>query len=315
MAQKIRSTRKKRDKENGLPLLQSQQRNRTPNTAGSAEDLFHLKRYIGNQAMQGRMQQGDKEAEAYPLQSELGQGSPLDSSAKTRMESAFGSDFSNIRLHTDSQAAGMASSHDAYAFTAGKDIVFGSGNYQPGTLAGDTLLAHELAHTVQQDSSKPVSDKKNDADQERGANRSAFNVISSLWQGMKDISSHVTQTAGPAMRSGIQLQRCAQTDTRFEPPAFLGPHSRATLQEIRRHVESAEVLQDALVAGPLIVLFTSPPTGSYPLEEQAQAVAAVGPILRNRVNLQIDLLLVSHGNELTAEERAYWDNIRRVFSQ
>lgn len=314
MAQKIRSPRKKRDKENVLPSFQSQHHNRASNTAGSAEELFHLKRYIGNQTMQSRMQQRDKELETHPLQSELSHGTPLGSSARTRMESAFGTDFSDVRLHTDAHAAGMARSHDSFAFTAGKDIVFNSGNYQPGTLTGDTLLAHELAHTVQQDSSNPVSDKKNNASQERGANRSAFNIISSLWQGVKDISSHVAQTAGPVIRSGIQLQRCARTDTSFEPPAFLGPHSRATLERIRALVETLGLAQDALEIGPLIVLFSSPPTG-YHLAEQAQAVAGIDPILRNEVMLQIIVLENYHGNDLTAEERAYWENIRRVFNQ
>jgi hypothetical protein len=69
------------------------------------------------------------------------------------MESRFGHDFSRVRVHTDADAAQSARSIDARAYTSGGDIVFGSGEYAPHTFAGQTLLAHELAHVVQQDAS------------------------------------------------------------------------------------------------------------------------------------------------------------------
>ena len=55
--------------------------------------------------------------------------------------------------------------------------------------------------------------------------------------------------------------------------------------------------------------------GGYPLEQQVQAVQAVDVILRSRVQQDIDLLLVMHGNDLTEEERLYWEKLRSVLTQ
>jgi hypothetical protein len=77
-------------------------------------------------------------------------GLPLDSSSRDFFESSFDHDFSDVRLHTDSQAADSAASVDALAYTVGSDVFFGAGQYAPETSAGQQLLAHELTHVVQQ---------------------------------------------------------------------------------------------------------------------------------------------------------------------
>ena len=79
-----------------------------------------------------------------------GSGFPLDNNTKDLMESKFGYDFSNIRIHNDTKAAELADSVNALAFTLGKHIVFGHGQYLPHTISGQKLLAHELMHTIQQ---------------------------------------------------------------------------------------------------------------------------------------------------------------------
>jgi outer membrane protein OmpA-like peptidoglycan-associated protein len=78
-------------------------------------------------------------------------GRPLDATARQFMEPRFGHDFSNVRIHTGSQAAESARAVNALAYTVGHNVVFGSGHYAPATQAGRKLLAHELAHTVQQE--------------------------------------------------------------------------------------------------------------------------------------------------------------------
>ncbi len=65
-------------------------------------------------------------------------------------EPKFGADFSNVKIHNDTNANHMASSINAKAFTKGNNIVFGKGQYQPGTESGKKLMAHELTHTIQQ---------------------------------------------------------------------------------------------------------------------------------------------------------------------
>jgi peptidoglycan/xylan/chitin deacetylase (PgdA/CDA1 family) len=66
------------------------------------------------------------------------------------MERRFGHDFSRVRVHTGARAAESAHVLGAHAYTFGRDIVFGSGRYRPDTPAGRGLLAHELAHVLQQ---------------------------------------------------------------------------------------------------------------------------------------------------------------------
>jgi hypothetical protein len=77
-------------------------------------------------------------------------GQPLSSETKSFFEPRFGHDFSSVRVHTDSDAAVSARTINAKAYTFGKDIVFGHGQFSPDSESGGKLLAHELAHVVQQ---------------------------------------------------------------------------------------------------------------------------------------------------------------------
>ncbi len=98
---------------------------------------------------------GDVTPEATPkisagIQSLQGGGQPLSKSERSFFEPRFGADFSDVRIHNDIRSAGVAQSVGARAFTLGKDIVFGAGEYSSNGLAGRKLLAHELTHTIQQ---------------------------------------------------------------------------------------------------------------------------------------------------------------------
>jgi hypothetical protein len=77
-------------------------------------------------------------------------GQSLDSSTKSFMESRMGYDFGNVQVHNDSSAHQSSADINALAYTHGNHIVFGEGQYQPGTDSGKQLLAHELVHVVQQ---------------------------------------------------------------------------------------------------------------------------------------------------------------------
>jgi hypothetical protein len=79
-----------------------------------------------------------------------GQGSGLNKSTLHEMSSAFGQDFSGVRIHTDSQAEQLSEQISAQAFTYGNDIYFNQGKYNPDSQEGKRLLAHELTHVVQQ---------------------------------------------------------------------------------------------------------------------------------------------------------------------
>lgn len=79
-----------------------------------------------------------------------GHGRPLHPVASKRFGEAFGAGFGAVRVHTGPEPDHLSRSMSARAFTVGNDIFFGRGGYRPGSAAGDHLLAHELAHVVQQ---------------------------------------------------------------------------------------------------------------------------------------------------------------------
>ena len=95
------------------------------------------------------------------LNSSKGGGRPMDDATKDNMESGFGTDFSDVRIHDDSSAVQMNKDLGAKAFAHGNDIYFNEGNYNPSSREGQHLLAHELTHTVQQSGGKGVTQTKN----------------------------------------------------------------------------------------------------------------------------------------------------------
>jgi hypothetical protein len=77
-------------------------------------------------------------------------GEPLPASARAWMEPAFGADLCAVRVHDNAEAAAAARAEHAHAFTAGRDIYFNEGRYDPRAEDGRHLLAHEVAHVLQQ---------------------------------------------------------------------------------------------------------------------------------------------------------------------
>lgn len=100
------------------------------------------------------------EAVAPPIVHDVlgGAGRPLDAATRTFMEPRFGHDFGNVRVHDDASAAASARAVNAVAYTHGSDIVFDAGRYAPDTADGKHLLAHELAHTIQQGFAPALAD-------------------------------------------------------------------------------------------------------------------------------------------------------------
>lgn len=79
-----------------------------------------------------------------------GGGNPLDRIIRFEMENSFEVDFGPIKIHTDDNAVTMCEEMGAQAFTNGVDIYFNKGKYNPNSVQGKKLLAHELTHTIQQ---------------------------------------------------------------------------------------------------------------------------------------------------------------------
>ncbi len=88
------------------------------------------------------------------LQQTQGNGKPMADSVRQPLENAFGVDFSNVQIHTHTQADELNQTLQAKAFTTGQDIYFRQGAYAPESSSGRELLAHELTHVVQQSGQK-----------------------------------------------------------------------------------------------------------------------------------------------------------------
>jgi Domain of unknown function (DUF4157) len=116
-----------------------------PQCQGARSDYEHLqiKGVRGNDA-------GGTEAPPVIHEVLNSPGQPLDSATRAFMEPRFGQDFGRVRVHTGGRASESAEAVKALAYTVGHDIVFRADQYTPETATGRRLLAHELAHVVQQ---------------------------------------------------------------------------------------------------------------------------------------------------------------------
>jgi hypothetical protein len=122
-------------------------------SALTADGALFLQRAIGNRAVAALLRASTTATSATDQAVQLGladQGRPLDQPVLAEMESFFGHDFTRIRVHTDARADTSAQALNARAYTIGRDVVFAAGQYAPQTDTGRQLLAHELAHTMQQ---------------------------------------------------------------------------------------------------------------------------------------------------------------------
>ncbi len=143
-------------------------------------------------------------------------GQPLGAETRAFMETRFGKDFSQVRVHADARAAESAQAVNAVAYTVGRDVVFGAGQYAAGTDMGNQLLAHELTHTLQQDSGTTghLQISSPTAPHEEEANRVASTI--------KD--SGLAGRFSPAVRTGQQLHR-QMIPVQDSPVPLAGPYT------------------------------------------------------------------------------------------
>jgi hypothetical protein len=112
-----------------------------------AASILRLQRTVGNGGVAALL-----EEQRSPVHNVVksGGGSPLAPDIRAEMSARLGHDFSDVRVHTDSQADDSARSVNAHAYTVGSDVVFQRGGYDPSSDNGKRMLAHELTHVVQQ---------------------------------------------------------------------------------------------------------------------------------------------------------------------
>ncbi|CAB5150628.1 hypothetical protein D3OALGA1CA_4398 [Olavius algarvensis associated proteobacterium Delta 3] len=107
-----------------------------------------------------------------------GKGDPLTPELRSYFEPRFGADFSNVRIHTDSESEQANKELDAIAFTMGQNISFSQGRYNPRSIQGKQLIAHELTHTIQQSEAVGIdrSLKKNPLDRPRESKADSISI-------------------------------------------------------------------------------------------------------------------------------------------
>ncbi|HRQ36782.1 MAG TPA: DUF4157 domain-containing protein [Chloroflexota bacterium] len=127
-----------------------------------ATAVQHMQQTVGNTAVQRFLAQrsgsGPTELDddtASAINQQRGSGHGLDDGMSAKAGATMGQDFSGVKIHTDSQADQLSHQLGAKAFTTGNDIFFRSGEYNPASSEGQTLIAHELTHVVQQGASAP----------------------------------------------------------------------------------------------------------------------------------------------------------------
>lgn len=175
-------------------------------------------------------------------------GQPLDAGTRSFMESRFGHDFGSVRVHTGDHAAQSARAVNALAYTVGQDIVFDEGRYQPSTPGGQRLLAHELAHTVQQRGLQTYSaDVTIDHSAESRYEREAEHAADLISNGLS-----ISQgSLGRSNRSGLVQRHPDPRTTCPAPPnaqrvsaggeAVWGPANRA-IEQAYRAAHSSNVI-------------------------------------------------------------------------
>jgi hypothetical protein len=144
------------------PSHQTKPANSKTHVTGFSERHDALQRLqFGVLATRGESDMAHREAEplrrpAADVPRVLGtSGRPLDPQTQASMSARLGHDFGAVRVHADEAAAGSAAGLDAQAYTVGQHVVFGRDRYRPGTAEGESLLAHELNHTVEQRTGPP----------------------------------------------------------------------------------------------------------------------------------------------------------------
>ncbi len=173
------------------------------------------------------------------------------------MEPRFGHDFSQVRIHTDERAATSAQTVDASAYTVGQNVVFGAGQYTPGTGDGQRLLAHELAHVIQQERGGAAPPPLQGGRLEQAADSAASAFVA----GSESI--HVDGESAPG------VARQPASDSPDEVPPYLQDIDRrlrqmvdkdvkffaeeiAPLEEIRRKYPESPLREDAILDIPAL---------------------------------------------------------------
>ncbi len=161
-------------------------------------------------------------------------GRPLDGETSGFMHRRLGYDFGQVRIHDDAQAAQSAAAVAARAYTVGNHVVFGAGEYRPGSLSSQRLLAHELTHVVQQGRSSLLGDTSRNLESE------AERVERAVADG---------RTAVPVSRGGLCLARNGTEEAGDEAQQADAAEAACDIPTLcRLHFRNRELVPDSRVS-------------------------------------------------------------------
>jgi hypothetical protein len=144
-------------------------------------------------------------ADAAVAEAGSSRGTALPDPLRRKFESSLGHDLSSVRVHTGAASAEAAHAVGAKAYTVGHDIHFGAGHYDPSSAAGEHLLAHEVAHTVQQGSGTPARQNKLEVSTpfdaaEHEADRAADAMVAGTTASVASIGAGISRAVDPAAK-------------------------------------------------------------------------------------------------------------------
>ncbi len=164
-------------------------------------NLVDLQKSIGNRAVQCLVNHSNASS-AFELDEDTTDrinrgrsgGVPLDAQTSAHLEDVLGTNFEQVRIHTNPEADTLNRQLSANAFTTGHDIFFRQGMYEPGSQSGQKLIAHELTHIVQQASGVVGP----------GGNRMTVHAPSDRFE--KQADRLASEATSPAVQPGVQRQ-------------------------------------------------------------------------------------------------------------
>ena len=204
---------------------------------------------------------------------------PLDPQTRSAMETALGGDLSAVRLHTGEDAGAVAGSRDACAVTRGNDIYFADREYDPAAARGREVLAHELAHVVQQSRAERSGDAEVEHEARDAARGAASGQAVSLRQG-----------ADPATAHPVKKEDLEQKVEKAKAPEAPKPPVKTEMAVIAFHMTPA-------LAAAIERISTDPG-----FEERAIEIFIAGDAARPKLLLSAVMLFADAAQEIARQQ-------------
>ena len=227
-----------------MPMAQEDEELRKMPTAGKAEE--EEEETVPNLQTKSNANTTPSVSPSVPrnINNMRGGGKTLPKPVRTYFEPRFGIDFSQVRVHTDARAASTAKAVNARAFTIGRDVVFGVGEYSPTTTSGRKLLAHELTHVLQQERRRQPEDGVKMMRQEDVPSTEDLNAE------IIELKSRLADLRKREVREGVNLDETIQVEELLASKETLLREPIPVRRKIMFHRERLRKIRDDFIDAP-----------------------------------------------------------------